>query len=141
MVLAGSRPTEAVRRLTAGDARVTLLADPASVAAIAGAARVLVNPVQAGSGVNLKSVEMLFSHAHLVSTPAGVQGLSADAVACFDVHADAAAFAAAVARGLRAEGDTAAAPRRLAARAPFAPDGVARLLENSLQALIDGARQ
>lgn len=137
VALAGSRPTEAVRRLAAADTRVTLLADPPSVPAVAGAARVLVNPVQAGSGVNLKSVEMLFGDAALVSTPAGVQGLPDEAAACFAVRADAVDFAQAVAAALRAAPAPADA-RRLAARAPYAPAAAAALLRRTLQPLAAG---
>lgn len=138
VALAGSRPSEAVRRLVATDARVTLLADPPSVPAVAGAARVLVNPVQAGSGVNLKSVEMLFGSAALVSTPAGVQGLPDDAAACFAVHAEAAGFAQAVAAALQASPAPADA-RRIAARAPYAPAAAAVVLRRTLQPLTRGA--
>jgi hypothetical protein len=138
VAVAGSRPSEEVRRLVAADPRVSLLADPPSIPDIAGAARLLVNTVQAGSGVNLKSVEMLFSTAHLVSTPAGVQGLPADAAACFDVCEDAQAFALAVQHRL---GQPAAdqTPRQ-AARAPFAPAGAARLLAQTLPAAIARGR-
>ena len=138
VALAGSRPSEAARRLAAADVRITLLADPPSIPAVAGAARVLVNTVQAGSGVNLKSVEMLFGDAALVSTPAGVQGLPADAAACFAVSADAAGFAAAIAAALRAP-PAAADAQRVAARAPYAPAAAAALLRRTLQPLTAGA--
>ena len=138
VVLAGSRPSDAVRRLAAADARITLLADPPSVPAVAGAARVLVNTVQAGSGVNLKSVEMLFGDAALVSTPAGVQGLPDDAAACFAVHADAAGFAQAVMSALQAAPVPANA-RRIAARTPYAPAAAAALLRRSLQVVVGGS--
>lgn len=138
VALAGSRPNETVRRLAATDTRITLLVDPPSVPAVAGASRVLVNPLQAGSGVNLKSVEMLFGDAALVSTPAGVRGLPSDAAACFAVHADAAGFAAAVASALQAPPAVADA-RRIAARAPYAPAAAAALLRRTLRPLADGA--
>lgn len=147
VALAGSRPSQDVQRLVAGDPRITLLTDPPSIPAIAGAARVLVNPVQAGSGVNLKSVEMLFSRAQLVSTPAGVQGLPPDAAACFDVHAEAPAFARAVVQALetaqRVEAGTTDAMEvmaaRVAARAPFAPASAVRVLVDSLRPLLPGS--
>jgi hypothetical protein len=94
IAVAGSRPNDEVRQLVAQDPRLVLVADPQDMAAVVGRARVLLNPVQAGSGVNLKSVEMLFSRAALVSTPAGVQGLGDSVAACFAVRADAAGFAA-----------------------------------------------
>ncbi len=140
VVVAGSAPSAAVRECVATDPRITLLADPPSMPAVVGAARVLVNPLQAGSGVNLKSVEMLFTRAHLVSTPAGVQGLPAQASACFTLHADAAGFAQAIARALQA-GHAADEPQRLAARAPFAPAAAARLLRDGLEAVAGRERR
>lgn len=139
VVVAGSAPSAAVRQCVATDPRITLLADPPSMPAVVGAARVLVNPLQAGSGVNLKSVEMLFTRAHLVSTPAGVQGLPLEAAACFTLHADAAGFAQALWHALQAQ----QAPdevQRLVARAPFAPAGAARLLRDGLQAVVGRER-
>ncbi len=138
VAVAGSRPSAQVLRLAARDVRITLLVDPPSVAAIAGAARLLVNPVQSGSGVNLKSVEMLFSAARLVSTRAGVQGLPADAQACFDVHDDAATFAQAITAALAAPSTSAPDAQRVAARAPYAPAAAAQWLGASLRRVVDG---
>lgn len=142
VALAGSHPSPVVRRLAAADRRVTLLADPPSIPAVAGTARVLVNPVQGGSGVNLKSVEMLFSAAQLVSTPAGVQGLPAEAAACFAVHAEAVAFAQAVAKAVAsAQGGAATIDPELrrTAREPFAPAGALQVLEKCLRQVMKGA--
>lgn len=91
--ISGSRPSDEVISLVASDSRVRLIANPVNMAEIVGRSRVIVNPVQGGSGVNLKSVEMLFTNASLISTTAGVQGLTADAAACFDVHDRPADFA------------------------------------------------
>lgn len=98
--VAGSRPTDAVRALLAVDPRITLIEDPADMAAVIGGARVLVNPMRAGSGVNLKSVEMLFTDAALVSTTVGVKGLPEVARECFVVTDSAEEFAAAIDNGL-----------------------------------------
>jgi glycosyltransferase involved in cell wall biosynthesis len=100
IAIAGSGPTQAVRALVATDSRVVLIENPPDMAAVVSAARVLVNPMRAGSGVNLKSVEMLFTEAALVSTPVGVKGMPELAQACFSVADGAEDFAAAVARGL-----------------------------------------
>ena len=133
VLLAGSRPSDAVRALAASDARITLLADPPDMPALVGAARVLVNPVQTGSGVNLKSVEMLFSSASLVSTPAGVQGLPAAAAACFDVQASPAGFAQALQAALQAgPPDAVALAARRSARAPFDAAASAAVLGQAL---------
>lgn len=136
IAVAGSRPSDAVQRAVAADARVTLIADPPSIPAIAGAARVLVNPVQAGSGVNLKSVEMLFGAARLVSTSVGVQGLPAAAAACFSVHDAAAAFAQAIDAARAQPLPAAERDARVAARLPFVPEGAVRVLTETLQPML-----
>jgi hypothetical protein len=139
VMVAGSAPSAEVRECIAADPRITLLEDPPSMPELIGAARVLVNPLQVGSGVNLKSVEMLFTHARLVSTPGGLQGLTPEAQSCFDVQADAAGFAQALARALHA-GPQQDDPQRMAARAPFAPAQAARLLRTRLEALVGQGR-
>lgn len=120
--IAGSSPSRAVMDCVSRDPRVELVANPPLMEDVVVQARVLVNPVRASSGVNLKSVEMLFSRAALVSTVAGVRGLSPAAAACFSVADDAAGFASAIERHLRApflgEG-LAALHQREAARRPF----------------------
>jgi hypothetical protein len=79
----GSRPVNELRRSVEGDPRIELIENPVDIASLAASAKVLVNPVRVSSGVNLKSVEMLFTRAALVSTPAGVAGLPADIKNCF----------------------------------------------------------
>jgi polysaccharide biosynthesis protein PslH len=133
--IAGSRPCADVLRFVDSDTRLHLVADPPEMASVVGSARVLLNPVQGGSGVNLKSVEMLHSNAWLLSTPSGVQGLPADAAACFELAADAGAFARALSGALgRGEPDAAALRHRHAACLPFSPTRGARLLATALTA-------
>lgn len=91
--IAGSRPTPEVQALAATDPRIELIANPPHMAPLVAQARVLVNPVQGGSGVNLKSVEMLYSQAQLLSTSTGVQGLPPDVAACFTLADDPQGFA------------------------------------------------
>lgn len=133
----GSRPSALVRELVAGDPRVVLLPDPPDLAEAVSAARVLVNPVQTSSGVNLKSVEMLFTRAALVSTSAGVRGLTPAARECFGVHDDATGFAAAMRAALEAAVPSEALDARAAARRPYT---LAGLPDAVLQALADPAR-
>lgn len=102
VAVAGSKASDLAIRLAAQDRRVELIRDPIDMAAIAARACVLVNPVQAGSGVNLKSVEMLFTRSRLVSTAVGVKGLTAAARSCFNVSNDAESFAAAIKEQLAA---------------------------------------
>lgn len=119
IVIAGSRPSEEVRHAVGSDNRITLIENPEDMAEIIAQARVLVNPMMAGSGVNLKSVEMLFTEAELVSTSVGVAGLSIEAKRCFSVADSPEMFASAVIRAL----DVTATDTftRVAVRASFSP--------------------
>ena len=85
ITLAGSCPTSEVKNLVLANPRVALIENPIDMAAIIAKAKIIVNPMRAGSGVNLKSVEMLFSRALLISTTVGVKGLSDAAKRCFTV--------------------------------------------------------
>lgn len=118
IVIAGSRPSPEVRSLVGLDRRITLLENPMDMAEVVGKARVLVNPMLAGSGVNLKSVEMLFSDAGLVSTSVGVAGLSESAKRCFAVADSPEGFAHAVLAALNSLPDVS---KRLAVRGAFSP--------------------
>lgn len=130
IAVAGSRPTAAVRALLATDARITLIENPPDMAEIVGQARVLVNPMLAGSGVNLKSVEMLFSNAALISTSVGVKGLPEAARSCFAVADTPEAFAQAIERGLC---DAAAGPEhRAAARALFSDSALLTAMQQAI---------
>lgn len=135
LLVAGSRPSPEVRRLLTPLASATLVEDPPSMPEVVRQARVLVNPVQAGSGVNLKSVEMLFSRAGLVSTPVGVQGLPAAARDCFRVADSAPAFAQAVLDELHQPQATTTA--RETARADFTAAGAVRRLQAVWQAVME----
>ncbi|MDC6166636.1 glycosyltransferase [Paucibacter sp. XJ19-41] len=128
IAVAGSRPTEAVRALLASDARITLIENPPDMAAVVGDARVLVNTMLAGSGVNLKSVEMLFSDAALVSTPVGVKGMPEAAKDCFAVAATPQAFALAITQALAASAPPAA--KRAAARRLFSAEALLAVMND-----------
>lgn len=99
-LLAGSSPSDTVRDAVASASRVSLVENPADATPVLRNARVLVNPIFAGSGVNVKSVEMLFTPARLVSTPQGVAGLPEHVRSCFSVVQEAEPFARAVLDGL-----------------------------------------
>ncbi len=131
--IAGSKPVPELLQLAQAQG-VTVLANPPQMAPIIRNARVLVNPVFAGSGVNIKAVEMLFSPAALVSTPVGVGGLPADVSRHFAQAAEPEAFAQAILAQLQATEPPVAADRQ-AARARFQGDSISALL----QALGSGA--
>lgn len=125
LLLAGARPVPEVRA-AAAQAGVTLMADPVDVVPCLRDARVLVNPVFAGSGVNIKSVEMLFTPAALVAAPMGLQGLSPQVCAQFAVAVEPADFSQAILTQLAQVAPPAA--DRLAARQDFEPAQVARVV-------------
>ncbi|OHC74408.1 MAG: hypothetical protein A3H24_12170 [Rhodoferax sp. RIFCSPLOWO2_12_FULL_60_11] len=80
--IAGSKPVQELLDL-AKLAGVDVLANPPDIVPVLRNARVLVNPVFAGSGVNVKSVEMLFTPCQLVATPIGLGGLPDQVKKCF----------------------------------------------------------
>lgn len=100
LLIAGSSPAPVIRGAVGQATQVTLLENPPDVAPVLRNARVLVNPIFGGSGMNVKSVEMLFTPARLVSAPQGVAGLPEHVCACFAVASDAEGFARAVEQAL-----------------------------------------
>lgn len=125
-VLAGSAPSDAVRMLVRGNSRIELIENPPDIVEVIARARVIVNPMRAGSGVNLKSVEMLFSDAALVSTSVGVAGLPPEARVCFVVQDEAAGFAVAIEAALNTQ-PPALLPR-VAVRERFSPLALSAVL-------------
>ncbi len=100
VLVAGSRPGEALASACAETANVHLRADPEDAAAVYGSGRVLINPVATGSGVALKSLDMLAAGKPIVTVSRGVIGLPAEALPSFVVADTSEAFAAAIARAL-----------------------------------------
>lgn len=101
MLLAGSAPAASIEDAVKSAKSVTLRANPPDVIPVLRDASVLVNPIFGGSGVNVKSVEMLFAPGRLVSSPQGVAGLPVSVTSCFTVARDAREFADAVLAALR----------------------------------------
>lgn len=100
VLIAGSRPVEALVKACAGTRNVRLLANPDQAAAVYRSGRVLINPVATGSGVALKSLDMLVAARPIVSVSQGVVGLPKDALAAFRVADGAKPFAEAIGRAL-----------------------------------------
>lgn len=90
--VAGSRPSPEVRA-AAAKAGVDLIENPPEAEPILRSARVLINPVFAGSGVYTKCIEMLFTPAGLVATPIAMTGLAEAGQKCFGISDDPATFA------------------------------------------------
>ncbi|MBV8465238.1 MAG: glycosyltransferase [Burkholderiales bacterium] len=102
MRIAGSKPTGEVVELCKAAPGVELLANVAVVTDVYTAARILVNPVLAGSGVNMKALEFLDSGAAVISTPQGAKGLPPEHQALFHIASSAEAFADAIVAALAA---------------------------------------
>lgn len=128
VLIAGSNPKEVVKdRCNRYGANITLLPNPENSADVYRAGKVLINPVLSGSGVMVKSIEMLFFDAALVSTQQGTYGVPPEAKACFAVSDQPEKFAGWVLDllgGVRTQ-DMAA---RLAARRIFGPDSLTAVL-------------
>lgn len=78
IVVAGSNPSPAFHRICGPSCNITVLENPGNPEAIYRGARVLVNPIFSGSGVNIKSVDMLASGRPVVTTAHGVMGLPSE---------------------------------------------------------------
>lgn len=130
LLVAGAAPGDDLRARLLRNPNVQLLADPADAAAVRAGGRVLVNPILQGSGLNTKSVEMLFCDSPLVATRFAAEGLDSETRRCFELHDDPEAFAAAMVKGNQTP--FVAPPERIAARNKYGPNaaiGLCQLLE------------
>lgn len=93
LLIAGSNPTMELQSYLSQADNVECLANPEDAAAVRLQGRVLVNPILEGSGLNTKSVEMLFFDSPLVMTPFAADGMDEDSQACFNLTADPERFA------------------------------------------------
>lgn len=92
VLIAGSNPVKRVKQLSEEQQGVYLSINPASSLAVYNSGRVLINPVLTGSGVSIKSIEMLVSGRPIVSTPQGIAGLPEDVRKFFKIAVDAQSF-------------------------------------------------
>jgi hypothetical protein len=96
LCFAGANPTDEARRLFREAPEITLVPNAPSADEILSNGRVLINPILSGSGINVKSIDMLRYDAPIVTTPVGVQGFAPDLRRQFVICDDAAAFAEAI---------------------------------------------
>lgn len=125
LTIAGSTPAERTRRLVACDRRVELLEDVPDAVEVMASAQVLVNPVQTGSGVMVKVLDMLMTDAPVVSSPQGACGLPLVVRQQLRIADGSADFAAAVVDCLQKPGINAAA--RESAREYFSLQSIRQL--------------
>ncbi len=96
VLIAGAKPINKIRQLCEHTDGVDLSINPSSSKQIYNSGRVLINPVLTGSGVSIKSLEMLMAGLPIVSTPQGVAGLPLSVKQYFKIASDKQSFAAAI---------------------------------------------
>ncbi len=100
VLIAGSNPVPLVEELCHKTDGIDLKINPPSAAAIYQSGRVLINPSPTGSGVSIKSLEMLTYQKPIVSTPQGLAGLPDQVHPYFKIATDAQSFASAIVMSL-----------------------------------------
>jgi glycosyltransferase involved in cell wall biosynthesis len=100
VLIAGSSPTSQIKQLCNNIKGVELKVNLPSSAQVYDSGRVLINPVSAGSGVSIKSIEMLASGRPIVSTPQGLAGLPQQVHQYFTIADNAESFAAEIVKYL-----------------------------------------
>jgi glycosyltransferase involved in cell wall biosynthesis len=96
VLIAGSNPLHSIQELCETTPGVDLKINPPSAAAIYQSGRVLINPSPTGSGVSIKSLEMLTYQKPIVSTPQGLSGLPEQVYPYFQIATEVDTFATAI---------------------------------------------
>lgn len=100
LCFAGANPSDEAHAIFAAAPEITLIPDAPSADGILANGRVLVNPILSGSGVNVKSIDMLRYDAPIITTRIGAQGFPEAIKKQFIVRESAVAFAEAIATAL-----------------------------------------
>jgi len=102
ILIAGSNPSSQIKELC-HDLRedVDLNINPSNAAQIYRMGKVLINPISVGTGVSIKSIDMLAAGKPIVSFPKGLAGLPEEVKKYFDVAQDASSFTASIAGYLK----------------------------------------
>jgi polysaccharide biosynthesis protein PslH len=93
VLIAGFKPVDRIVQICEKTERVFLSLNPASASDTYRSGRVLINPILTGSGVKIKSIEMLQFGKPIVSTTEGVSGLPATVKQYFKIADDPVTFA------------------------------------------------
>jgi polysaccharide biosynthesis protein PslH len=93
VAIAGFKPVDLIVEICDRTAGVTLIISPISASDTYQSGKVLINPVLTGSGVKIKSIEMLQFGKPIVSTSEGVSGLPTAVKEYFRIADDPVAFA------------------------------------------------
>jgi len=122
IVFAGANPSDAALEMFARAPEIELVPNAPSADGILANGRVLINPILSGSGVNVKSIDMLRYDAPIITTTIGAQGFGPEVDGQFQVHDDAEGFANAI---IAALADPHAPAGRAEVRRLFGDVGVA----------------
>ena len=125
-LLAGSNPHPLIEKLGAKPG-IKLIPNVKSVAEVYEQGKVLINPIFSGSGVNVKSVEMLFSGKPVITTRQGVAGLPKSLQSCFRLAVNADDFAALCLSAIGADQNTGCASAELD---EFRPAAISKVVEH-----------
>jgi glycosyltransferase involved in cell wall biosynthesis len=93
VMIAGSNASAELIGILEATPNVTFIPHPADADMARADVRVLINPIREGSGINTKSVEMLYANSPVVVTPFAVNGMSAETADAFAVATSAEEFA------------------------------------------------
>lgn len=94
VLIAGSNPVSQIKELcNQFGNNVDLNSNPSTAFEIYQSGKVLINPVRIGSGVSIKSIDMLAAGRPIVSLPKGLVGLPEEVKKYFKVAQDASSFA------------------------------------------------
>ncbi|WP_069658051.1 glycosyltransferase family 4 protein [Arcticibacter eurypsychrophilus] len=102
-LIMGSSPSEELVNVLGNIKGITVLKNPISIAEYLDASKILINPVKFGSGVNIKSVDMLMRDNEVVTTTIGIKGLPKEISEVFHVHDTAMDFGNAIIKILENE--------------------------------------
>ena len=126
--IAGSNPIDSLRNRI-NVLGIDLILNPKDVVPVLRNARVLINPIFSGSGVNIKSVEMIYCPAEIISTSQGLSGLPTNVKNHFIVADTAVDFSISIINALKFP-VTNNYSSRLSVRHLFSPSIVFKLIES-----------
>ena len=93
LTIAGSQPIDRILKFANEETKIQVLRNPESANAVYAAGKVLLNPVYLGSGVSVKSIEMLQFGKPIITRSQGLSGLPSHITRDFIVADDPAEFA------------------------------------------------
>lgn len=113
VLIAGSNPVSEIRDLCNSHDNIDLRVNPPAPSLIYNSARVLINPTSTGSGVSMKSLEMLLAQKPIVSQAQGTTGISKELKSYFTIAKNAEEFALATINLLKGEKNSQPVDREL----------------------------